>query len=86
MARTKPNCRWWESTGCEGIRYFAECWGAEYPLVGAQAAVAEAVGRDNDAYFCPWCGGDLVFVDENEVADDYAAEEEHRAEVRRMKL
>lgn len=84
--KAKPSCRWWESTGCDGIRYYAECNGLEFPLVGAQAEVAQAVERDTGACYCPWCGGDIVFAEDGEVADDYAADEELRDEVRRMKL
>ena len=84
MPSSKPDCRWWESTAGGEAAFFAECrdTGMGEPLKGVHADVALALNSDLDAAYCPWCGGCIVWCDENEVPGERAAEDEYRHGVR----
>lgn len=84
MPRSKPAppCRWWEHDDyADGRSYFTDCHGPYSPLLGTLGAVAEAVWADESSW-CPFCGGEIWYCEENEVVADDQAEHDHRMGVR----
>ena len=83
MPRSKPNppCRWWEhDDGFDARSYYTDCCKG-MPLKGVSHELACCVWAD-DAPYCPWCGGEIWFCDEDEVIADEQAEAEYREGIR----
>ncbi len=79
----RPPCRWWEhDDGFDERAYYTDCHGPDAPLKGVSHELARHVWAD-DASYCPFCGGEIWFCDEDEVIADEQAEAEYREGVAR---
>lgn len=68
-------CTWWEHhDGFDRVDYFVTCNGVPTKLAGGEADIARAVWAEGSGY-CPFCGCDIDYCEEDEVAA--RAEEEH---------
>ena len=74
MPRNKY-CTWWEHyEGFEAVDYYTMCTGSPNKLVGIEKDIARAIWAGGYEY-CPFCGKDIDYCQEDEV--DAQAEEEH---------
>lgn len=81
-------CRWWMSThNFDETSYYAECpgqpdyHGLNVKLTDEEEKLAIACWK-HQAHYCPFCGCEIDWCEEDEVTADDLAEHDHRMGVR----
>lgn len=75
-------CTWWEHhEGFGDVDYYTMCTGSPNKLTGGEADIARAIWAEGSGY-CPFCGNDIDYCQEDEVAALVEDEQERREGVR----
>ena len=84
MATTKPKkyCTWWEHyEGFEAVDYYTTCTGSTNKLSGGEVDIARAIWAEGCGY-CPFCGDEIDYCQEDEVIAQDEDDREYREGVR----